>query len=132
MTCSLSFYPTSSSGYNSIQQLPEIMTAQIKPTYSETINGFFTFLFQLQECWSIHHFWVPATCLYDLDLLTNFTNIDLDHALQLLATRWTPNFHARIYQPGSLACATQLLYQVLTTSIKVTIRNGVSQCLQQY
>jgi len=113
-------------------KLPEIMTAQIKPTYSGTVTGFFTFLFQLRERQSICHFWAPATRLHDLDLLTNFTNVDLDKTLKLLASQWTPEFCACIYEPGSLACAAQLLYQVLTTSIKVNIRREVSQRLQQY
>jgi len=56
--------------------------------------------------------------------------VDLNQTLYQLSTRWTSSFHARIYKPGSLACTSQLLYQVLTTSIKVSIRHEVSQHLQ--
>jgi len=108
-------------------KLPDIMTEQIKPMFNGTITSFFTFLFQLRECCSICHFWAPATHFLDTNLLLNFTTIDFKKTLTQLSAHWTPTFHAQIYEPGSLACASQLLYQVLTTSIKVTICHEVSQ-----
>jgi len=110
-------------------KLPEIMMASIKLIYTGTIMGFFTFFFQLCECCSICHFWAPATQLHDIDLLTHFANIDLNNMLKELNMQWTPTFRTQIYQPGSLTCASQLFYQVLTTSIKVNIRQEVSQRL---
>jgi len=41
-------------------------------------------------------------------------------------------FCSQVYKPGTLACATQLLFQVLTQSIKVNIHREVSQCLCNY
>jgi len=113
-------------------KLPDIMTEQIKPMFNGTIPSFFTFLFQLRERRSICHFWASATRLQDIDLLLHFTTVDFEKTLSHLSARWTPTFRARIYKPGSLACAAQLLYQVLTTSIKVNIRRKVSQRLQQF
>jgi len=111
-------------------KLPDIMTTQIKPTYTGTITSFFTFLFQLWECCSICHFWAPATRFHDVDLLLHFTTVDLEQTLSQLSNCWTPSFWSRVYEPGSLACASQLFYQVLMTSIKVTIHHEVMQCLQ--
>jgi len=66
-------------------KLPDIMTMQIKPTYTGTITGFFTFLFQLRERRSICHFWAPVTRFGDVDLLLNFTTVDLDQTLKQLS-----------------------------------------------
>jgi len=113
-------------------KLPDIMTAAIKPLYSGTVAGFFTFLFQIRECCSICHFWAQATCFNDIDLLTHFSIINPDHTLSQLVTRWTSSFQSRIYEPGSPACAAQLFYQVLTTSVQVNIQCKVAQCLQPF
>jgi len=103
----LTMFPAITSAYS---KMPNIMTTQIMPTYTGSITGFFTFLFQLQECHSICHFWALATCLQDINLLTHFATVDLDHALAHIATQWTPEFCKHIYEPGSLACAAQLFY----------------------
>jgi len=74
--------PTMTTAYS---KLPDIMTTQIKPTYTGTITGFFTFLFQLRERRSICHFWAPVTRFGDVDLLLNFTTVDLDQTLKQLS-----------------------------------------------
>jgi len=50
---------------------------------------------------------------------------NLNQTLAYLASHWMPAFHTHIFEPGSLAC-------VLTTSIKVSICQEVSQKLQHY
>jgi len=67
------------------------MTAPIKPIYTGTVTGFFTFLFQLCEC---DPFAMFGPLLPNYMTLT-FANIDLNHVLNDLAMQWAPTFATR-------------------------------------
>jgi len=130
--------PTNSSPIAALQisrsyhKLPAFITAPIKPFYEGTVSRFFQFLFQLRERRSICPFWAPATYIHGVDLLDQFITQDLDQILPLLALCWTSHFHSKVFEPGTDACASQLLYLLLSQSIKVNICRKVSQQLRRY
>jgi len=75
-------------------KLPDIMTAQIKPTYYWLFHLPFSALRK-----ALHlPFWASATWFFDIDLLTNFTTVNLEHTLHQLSSHWTPAFWAKIYK----------------------------------
>jgi len=113
-------------------KLPDIFTEAIKPIYTGSVPSFFTFLFQLREHRSICYYWSIATYHNGIDLFNHFVDVDFETILHDLSLRWNNTFCSQIYEPGTLACASQLLFQVLTKSIQANIRCEVSQCLRDY